>query len=100
MNNFCFLDVTDEVISIVRKSPLISKSWTTIAHALGLTDRVHEIRFKVVLHGEDLSMSVVYLIKDWVEMHPQTAKLSKLIEVLRNEGFNSVSGMCFIHNYY
>ncbi|EEB12502.1 hypothetical protein Phum_PHUM184900 [Pediculus humanus corporis] len=60
--------VTDEVISIVRKSPLISKSWTTIAHALGLTDRVHEIRFKVVLHGEDLSMSVVYLIKDWLKI--------------------------------
>lgn len=72
---------------------MISKSWTTLAHALGLTDRVHEIRYKVVIHGEDLSMCVVYLLKDWIEMVPETANLSKLIQVLRVEGFNNVSGL-------
>ncbi|KAJ8892423.1 hypothetical protein PR048_005003 [Dryococelus australis] len=82
------------MMNMVRENHRVVKSWTTLAHALGMSRQVHSIRTKVLVYGEDLELCVVYLLQEWVGTAASKATLSNLLDALRSESYNDVAGLC------
>ncbi|XP_063234411.1 death domain-containing protein CRADD-like isoform X2 [Bacillus rossius redtenbacheri] len=83
--------VTPEMMAAVRENHRVVRSWTTLAHALGMSCKVHGIRTKVLVYGEDLELCVVYLLQEWVGSAAGEATLSSLLDALRREHYNDVA---------
>lgn len=83
--------VTSEMIKLVQKNYRAADKWTSLAHSLGLTKHVNDIRIKVNLYGEPNSMCVWYLLQEWLGISSHNATLGSLLEVLREQEFNDVA---------
>ncbi|XP_046987957.1 uncharacterized protein LOC124593698 [Schistocerca americana] len=84
-------ELTTEMMNVVRRNYRAAQGWTSLAHTLGLTKCINNIRMRVLVYGENSDVCVQYLLEEWVGLKPKEAKLNKLISALREEGFNDVA---------
>ncbi|XP_069685189.1 uncharacterized protein [Periplaneta americana] len=82
------IGITREMMAVVRRNHRVIKGWTGLAHMLGLTHRIHNIRTRVNIYCEEADVCVIYLLEDWIGHSPKEATLGGLLYALREEGYN------------
>ncbi|GLG95228.1 Uncharacterized protein GBIM_02256 [Gryllus bimaculatus] len=85
------LRVTNEMMQLVQKNHRVADKWTVLAHSLGLSRHVMDIRIRVNMYGEANSMCILYLLQEWVGAVSKKATLGHLLKVLREQDFNDIA---------
>ncbi|GLG95229.1 Protein of unknown function [Gryllus bimaculatus] len=85
------IGVTNEMMQLVQKNHRVADKWTVLAHSLGLSRHVMDIRIRVNMYGEANSMCILYLLQEWVGAVSKKATLGHLLKVLREQDFNDIA---------
>ena len=109
--------LTEDMISLVVRSPAVVRRWQVLARRAGLANRIQVIQGRIRAEGRDhdehvrqamfrwtatglinllctIIRSIVShsdMLREWIELKPEAATLGGLIEILRKESFNDTA---------
>merc|ERR1711867_294723 len=81
-------EFSEDAIQFVQSKPRAMRWWATLAHRVGMTNRVEVIRHRVRSNGGDFDEHVGEFLREWKEEKPLEATLSGLCNLLRSQGIN------------
>ena len=68
-------EISEEVINYLKTNPRIMRKWQSLAHSVGLTDRVEVIKARIRAEGRDYDDHVEEFIREWIENSPERATM-------------------------
>jgi len=83
--------LTEDMISLVVRSPAVVRRWQVLARRAGLANRIQVIQGRIRAEGRDHDEHVSDMLREWIELKPEAATLGGLIEILRKESFNDTA---------
>jgi len=83
--------ISEDMIDFVKKNPRILRKWQSLAHSVGMSDRVEVIKARIRSEGRDFDEHVEEFLREWSEFRPETANLGGLIKLLRSLHFNDTA---------
>ena len=63
------------MINYLKTNPRIMRRWQSLAHSVGLTDRVEVIKARIRAEGRDYDDHVEEFIREWIENSPERATM-------------------------
>ena len=84
-------EISEEVINYLKTNPRIMRKWQSLAHSVGLTDRVEVIKARIRAEGRDYDDHVEEFIREWIENSPERANMQGLLRLLRDLKFNDTA---------
>ena len=81
-------EFSEDAIQFVQSKPRAMRRWATLAHQVGMTNRVEVIRHRVRTNGGDFDEHLGEFLREWKEEKPQEATLPGLCNLLRSQGIN------------
>jgi len=83
--------ISEDMIDFVKKNSRIMRKWQSLAHSVGMSDRVEVIKGRIRSEGRDFDEHVEEFLREWIEYRPETANLGGLIKLLRSQHFNDTA---------
>ena len=77
-------EFSEDAIQFVQSKPRAMRRWATLAHQVGMTNRVEVIRHRVRSNGGDFEEHVGEFLREWKEEKPLEAILPGLCNLLRS----------------
>lgn len=84
-------EISEDMIEFISANPRIMRRWQSLAHQVGLSNRVPVIQMRIRMEGRDHDEHVGELIREWMERKPGEATVGGLVKLLRSQKFNDTA---------